>query len=130
VNDGRFSDDHRAPANQRPRSSSPSGPVQQNSGIIIRYISLLHPCHSREFKLTRKDSSKKKNNANAPFQPCQGPRNHLLLIGNRKLLVGVLLVLVADGVGDHVVLGLLGGALVGLVARAEELLLDVVDSYH
>lgn len=70
----------------------------------------------------------------APRQSSQHlPRNSLsskllVLVRDEELVACGGLVLVADGIGDGLVLGLLSGALVALVASTEELLLDKIDS--
>lgn len=50
-----------------------------------------------------------------------------VLVGNGKVAAGGALVLVADVVGDGLVLGLLGRRLVALLALAEHLFLHKVD---
>ena len=50
-----------------------------------------------------------------------------LFVRNGEVLASLALVLVTDEVRDLLVLGLLDGALVVLLALAEEVLLDVVD---
>lgn len=52
----------------------------------------------------------------------------LLLLLDGERLARRLLVLVPDGLGNHLVLGLLGGALVVLLALLEEVLLHPVDA--
>ena len=49
-------------------------------------------------------------------------------VGDRELFAAGVLVLATDEVGDLLVLGLLHGALVALLALAQELLLDEVDA--
>jgi hypothetical protein len=53
----------------------------------------------------------------------------LVLVLDEELLSCGILVLAADEVGYLLVLGLFGGGLVGLVALAQELLLDEIDSF-
>ena len=52
-----------------------------------------------------------------------------LFVRNGEILASLALVLATDEVRDLLVLGLLNGALVVLLALAEEVLLDVVDAY-
>lgn len=51
----------------------------------------------------------------------------LVLVGDREFAACGALVLVANGIGNSLVLGLFSGALVALVASAEELFLHKVD---
>ena len=51
-----------------------------------------------------------------------------LFVRNGEVLASLALVLATDEVGNLLVLGLLDGALVVLLALAEEVLLDVVDA--
>lgn len=53
----------------------------------------------------------------------------LILVLDEEVLAGRLLVLVADEVGDGLVLRLFGSAFVALVTLTQDVLLDVVDSY-
>lgn len=50
-------------------------------------------------------------------------------VGNRKFLAGCLLVLITNAIRDPLVLCLFEGALIGLLALLEDILLDPVDSW-
>lgn len=56
------------------------------------------------------------------------PNTHLF-ISHRNILPRILLVLVPNEITDLLILGLLDGALVGLVALSEDVLLEEVDTY-
>ena len=58
----------------------------------------------------------------------QCPRSANLFVRNGEVLASLALVLATNEVRDLLVLGLLDGALVVLLALAEEVLLDVVDA--
>jgi hypothetical protein len=58
----------------------------------------------------------------------QFPRSSNLFVRNGEFLASLALVLATDEVRNLLVLGLLDGALVVLLALAEEVLLDVVDA--
>jgi len=57
-------------------------------------------------------------------------RVDLGLVGDGEVLAGLLLVLAADKVCNHLVLVLLSGALVVLGTLLEDVLLDPVDTYR
>lgn len=54
----------------------------------------------------------------------------LVLVGDGEFAACGALVLVANGIGNSLVLGLFSGVLVALVASAEELFLHKIDGYN